>query len=1119
MLDAASHEPVEKLVLWSWRDRGVLGISDSAGKIVIDGMLPGKFEFNVGQGQSEMLGGMRGYFHGTLGRWWSADAVNEWDRKSIRPDGFQRNFDNLSFDLASGMQPVVIEVEQGVTFSGHVYDPDGQPVAGATVAPAKTGSGNSLTGDTRYSVKTDKDGAYRVVMPASNQSSYNLIAHDGDYQEWRQWANGVTDPLRTRPGQQLADFDLKLTRPATVRGRVIAGPDKALVDVKVRAAAADLRENRYYVPTVKVNRDGTFELKFIRPGKQDIQVSPFWLSPGQAPAGTSHLVELAEGEVLEGVELQATQQAALPAGGDVVVEFAPQPAAAADAANPKSYVTGLVTEKETGKPIAGVEISLFVDGEQDPAKRTLKGATDDAGRYRIEVPLGSVRLRHITLQPGYWLARLDQQAGLATSRENPIATHDIAVNSGPTWPIRFVAGEGAQPLERVVAHVFEIEDDATRQDLVTGKQNSWTAQSSSDALLDADGRGLLTQCGQSGKLWISLQGASAEMVVPPGFDVTKVKAIEPVAGTSQISIVDAAGLKATIDHAEAMLVDGLPLLTFHAPRSPSPPQPLQTQAFSGRVVDLAGKPIAEARVGVVLGQKGTGSYDTRRAVTTDADGRFVLEEAFTAGDTEAVLVLVINKQGFAGIDSRRIEFPAKAAPTIDLGQFFLRAGQTLPIHVVDENNQPLSGAVIQPGGGYAQWRQEMRTDADGRAVLRDLPSGVVRVSASYGDRSRSTQLFVSAKPSENVEVTLRLLAVAEEPPAQPVKTAPPLAVGDQAPEWALNGWSDGQIRTLADLRGHVVVLDFWGMWCPGCVEEIPELQKLAEKYAKQGVVFIGIHTANGDMDQIKKLQQSKGWTAPTALDASGETISRYRIDGYPSLLIIGADGKIVFNENAHSSPHSSAASFARRPRPRVSLGRKASRSSATIGWRCAKNSFSSSAAPRSTKPWLGSCRWAIACAKFPWTGAHHLSRTVLAFGSQPPGLQSGADQKDQKRHADRRVQFRIVGTRCQRRADRQPRRALGQGGNHVEEKGQRIADRGDIFRRVSERVLLFRQSRDPQHGQRDDGQDVPRTDFVAVMKDEQACHAGENRHRNIELSDSLLRADFLKAHRRPRSPR
>jgi thiol-disulfide isomerase/thioredoxin len=309
VIDVDTRQPVAGLVLFNWRDTKVRGLSDARGAIVIDGMLPGKYEFNVGHGQPKKLRGMTYYDHGELGRWWSAQAVNEWERKSIEPTGWQRNFDGLTFDLSVGMKPVTIEVEKGVVFSGHVYDPDGNPVFAATVAPAKTGSGNSLTGDTRYSVKTASDGTYRDVMPAGNSFAYNLIAHDGEHGHWRKWANAVSEPIKTKPGQRFENFDLRLTRGATVRGRVIADGGRVVSNREVRAEPVDLRENRYYDPTVKVRPDGSFELRFIRPGKQHIQVSPFWLSATDAPGRTSVVLELKPGEVREGIELHVEPSA------------------------------------------------------------------------------------------------------------------------------------------------------------------------------------------------------------------------------------------------------------------------------------------------------------------------------------------------------------------------------------------------------------------------------------------------------------------------------------------------------------------------------------------------------------------------------------------------------------------------------------------------------------------------------------------------------------------------------------------------------------------------------------------------------------------------------------------
>jgi beta-lactamase regulating signal transducer with metallopeptidase domain/thiol-disulfide isomerase/thioredoxin/protocatechuate 3,4-dioxygenase beta subunit len=305
-IDSITGAPVEGFVLWQWRSPRQVGRSDAEGRIVFDGQIPGKIEFNCGGG-GEIVhkSGMRFYQHGPFGRWWSADALHKWQRFEIDDSrsGWQRNFDGLEFDLKIGMQPVTITVEKGVTVTGRVTDPQGKPVQGATVAPARTGSGNSLTGDTRYSETSDKEGNYRVVLPASNKTEYNLVVHDGDYGQWRKWANGVSESMQTTPGQVISGLDLQLTEPAIVRGRVLLG-GRGIGGRDVRTHDFDKRENRYYDPTTQTKEDGTFELKFVRPGKHYLQVEPFWLSAEQAPAG-SKVIEVKAGQILEGIELTA----------------------------------------------------------------------------------------------------------------------------------------------------------------------------------------------------------------------------------------------------------------------------------------------------------------------------------------------------------------------------------------------------------------------------------------------------------------------------------------------------------------------------------------------------------------------------------------------------------------------------------------------------------------------------------------------------------------------------------------------------------------------------------------------------------------------------------------------
>jgi len=290
-IDHDSGEPVSGVKLAHWQKPGIEGISDERGVIVIRDVPPGAYD----RFQVEAPG---------YARWWCDAAKSEWSRKQTR-GGFQRNFDWLDFDVTPDFGPITVEMERGATVRGRVLDPDGKPVAGATVAPAKTGSGNSLTGDPRFSVRTEKDGTFVSFLPASHGSEYNLVAHDGDYQEWRTWANGASKPFNTIPGTEKKDFVLTLTRPGTVAGRVVDAEGKPVKGREVRCVPAAMDENRYYDPTAETDADGKFTIKFARPGEAFVQVAPFWLDPKEAPPGTTAKIEIKPGETQGGIELTA----------------------------------------------------------------------------------------------------------------------------------------------------------------------------------------------------------------------------------------------------------------------------------------------------------------------------------------------------------------------------------------------------------------------------------------------------------------------------------------------------------------------------------------------------------------------------------------------------------------------------------------------------------------------------------------------------------------------------------------------------------------------------------------------------------------------------------------------
>ncbi len=128
---------------------------------------------------------------------------------------------------------------------------------------------------------------------------------------------------------------------------------------------------------------------------------------------------------------------------------------------------------------------------------------------------------------------------------------------------------------------------------------------------------------------------------------------------------------------------------------------------------------------------------------------------------------------------------------------------------------------------------------------------------------------------------------------QNADTAPAAAstrIGAPAPDIALPMLS-GEARTLADLRGQVVILNFWATWCGPCRAEMPALAEIQTQYTSRGVIVIGVNQRE-DAGSIRRYLDSIGVDFPIALDPTGESNRQYRVLGLPTTYLIDRQGVI-----------------------------------------------------------------------------------------------------------------------------------------------------------------------------------------------------------------------------------
>lgn len=121
--------------------------------------------------------------------------------------------------------------------------------------------------------------------------------------------------------------------------------------------------------------------------------------------------------------------------------------------------------------------------------------------------------------------------------------------------------------------------------------------------------------------------------------------------------------------------------------------------------------------------------------------------------------------------------------------------------------------------------------------------------------------------------------------------AQPVSPGKRAPEINLPTLSGGRIE-LSKLRGHPVIVSFWGTWCPPCRVEFPELIDVQAKHTEHGLQVIAVNGRDQERS-TKDVQQFVDYFAvgfPIAMDKRGSVRRAYRIIGQPTTVFIDPNG-------------------------------------------------------------------------------------------------------------------------------------------------------------------------------------------------------------------------------------
>ena len=825
---------------------------------------------------------------GTFGFEILRPELKKWDRVDIiaMHPNHAIGWQNLQLKSTSG-----VEIRLGTpgSISGKIMNESAEPIENAEARIQYLDYIDSTTGEHGVGLgihavpispaKTNADGEF-VLKGLPQGAATNLVTQ----------GPGYAMELHSRAAVGTMGLEFRLKREGRVEGHLsFAGTGEPVKNATVALTGIHPTEGWGRTHTDAI---GNYLLKNIPPGTYNLYLSE---GPEGWTAVAEERIKVVGGQTLSGVDLTLVR------GG---------------------FITGRVTDRETGKPIADHRIS-FHDAARPRSQASVHGTqSDQTGAYRFRAAPGPA-LVYTSAPEGFLGVRPEQY---------------VDVDEGKTVTVNFQFTKGIGLKGRILTESGEPVDGARVTDVRDWSKNYGRSNKQGEFAVDgmqvgrklglnAEHRGLRLR----GTAEVEVQqGASVEIQVEEYHQVkvggrvvdgtgepipsvkitltrwdsqlhmgwgTTVALTDGDGGFRDIALIvgDQYAISASAEgfwNAKTDLftataeMDQIPNLTL---------VPAVGQFFiDGRVTDTSGKPVQGASVNV--------HHQSQHWQTlTDVNGNYRLNNLLMA----VVIKLEIEHPQYAHHEYRML----KTNQRHDL--VLVKSDRYLAGKVVAPDGKPIERATVfvdpqeDPSTGHIL--PAVDTNGQGEFELKHIKDPIVSI---YVGNNRDYKIFNGIKVNQrDLVFTLTPSKPAPEPTSEQqtrwsynesVEERFKTLNGKPAQEIAMDGWLSGSPVSIADLRGKTIVLYFWdSSFVDDYVQWIRLLNILQEAYGEKGLVCLAICPAVAEIATVERHIAEQRVSYPVGLDrptavagAKGETFNRYAIGWGPPFVLITSAGEI-----------------------------------------------------------------------------------------------------------------------------------------------------------------------------------------------------------------------------------